>query len=124
MPSQWGPFGDAERLARLAREAETAGWAGVFLEDYIVWQGRDDVATFDPWIGLAAIACATTRIRIRLTVTALPRRRPWNVAKAGVTLDHLSRGRLTLGAGAGDVMSERVGVVCRLKRPGDGGITA
>ena len=101
-----GPFGDAGRLAVLGQEAETAGWNGVFLEDYIVWQGHDEVATFDPWIALAAIACATTRLRIGLTVAALPRRRPWNVAKAAVTLDHLSGGRLTLGAGVGDVMSD------------------
>jgi len=101
-----GPFGDTNRLAALAREAEAAGWDGVFLEDYIVWQGHEEVATFDPWIALAAIACATTRIRIGLTVAALPRRRPWNVAKAAVTLDHLSGGRLTLGAGVGDVMSD------------------
>jgi alkanesulfonate monooxygenase SsuD/methylene tetrahydromethanopterin reductase-like flavin-dependent oxidoreductase (luciferase family) len=100
-----GPWGDAGRLARLAGIAEAAGWDGVFLEDYVVWQGYDDVATFDPWIALAAVASATARVRIGIMVAALPRRRPWNVAKAAVTLDHLSQGRFCLGVGSGDVVS-------------------
>ncbi len=100
-----GPWGDAARLAELARVAEESGWDGLFLEDYVVWQGYEEVATFDPWIALAAVAIATERIRIGIHVVALPRRRPWNVAKAAVTLDHLSGGRLVLGMGVGDVMS-------------------
>lgn len=100
-----GPWGDAARLAELARVAEASGWDGVFLEDYVVWQGHEEVATFDPWIALAAIATATERIRIGMGVVALPRRRPWNVAKAAVTVDHLSGGRMILGVGVGDVMS-------------------
>lgn len=100
-----GPWGDPTHLAELARVAETSGWDGVFLEDYVVWQGHEEVATFDPWIALAAIATATEKIRIGIGVVALPRRRPWNVAKAAVTLDHLSGGRMILGVGVGDVMT-------------------
>ena len=43
----------------------------------------------------------TERIRLGPLVTALPRRRPWKVARETVSLDHLSGGRLILGVGLG-----------------------
>jgi alkanesulfonate monooxygenase SsuD/methylene tetrahydromethanopterin reductase-like flavin-dependent oxidoreductase (luciferase family) len=49
------------------------------------------------------MAAATDWIRIGTTVTALPRRRPWELAAQAVAVDHLSAGRLILGCGAGDV---------------------
>ena len=98
-----GACGDARTLAELAHLAEASGWDGVFLEDYIVWQGHQDVPTYDPWIALAAMALRTERIRLGTTVTPLTRRRPWKVARETVTLDHLSNGRLILGIGLGDV---------------------
>lgn len=55
----------------------------------------------DPWVALAAVAMRTSRIRIGTTVTPLPRRRPWKLAREATTLDHLSGGRLTLGVGIG-----------------------
>jgi alkanesulfonate monooxygenase SsuD/methylene tetrahydromethanopterin reductase-like flavin-dependent oxidoreductase (luciferase family) len=73
------------------------------LEDYLVYQGRQELGTYDPWIALAAMALRTERIRIGLEVVALTRRRPWKVAREAVTLDHLSNGRLILGVGIGDV---------------------
>jgi alkanesulfonate monooxygenase SsuD/methylene tetrahydromethanopterin reductase-like flavin-dependent oxidoreductase (luciferase family) len=51
---------------------------------------------------LAAMAAVTTRVRLGTMVSALPRRRPWKVAREAVTLDHLSNGRMTLGVGIGD----------------------
>ncbi|MBN2304757.1 MAG: LLM class flavin-dependent oxidoreductase, partial [Anaerolineae bacterium] len=57
--------------------------------------------TVDPWIALAAIAMSTGRIKIGTTVTPLPRRRPWKVARETVSLDRLSGGRLVLGVGIG-----------------------
>lgn len=89
-------------LAELAALAERHGWDGFFLEDYLVYQGRAEVETYDPWICLAAMAAATTRIRLGLTVTPMSRRRPWVVAAQAVTIDHLSAGRFVLGVGSGD----------------------
>jgi alkanesulfonate monooxygenase SsuD/methylene tetrahydromethanopterin reductase-like flavin-dependent oxidoreductase (luciferase family) len=43
----------------------------------------------------------TERMRIGPLITPLARRRPWNVARQVVTLDQLSRGRVTLGVGLG-----------------------
>jgi probable F420-dependent oxidoreductase len=89
-------------LAELAAVAEEAGWDAVFVEDYIVYQNRQDIPTYDPWVAMAAMAMATSRIRLGTMVTALGRRRPWKLAREAVTLDHLSGGRLTLGVGIGD----------------------
>lgn len=50
---------------------------GVFLEDYIVYQGHLDWPTCDPWVALAAMAMATEHIRLGTEVTPLTRRRPW-----------------------------------------------
>ncbi|HSV40969.1 MAG TPA: LLM class flavin-dependent oxidoreductase [Nocardioidaceae bacterium] len=92
-------------VARLAAEAEEAGWDGFFLWDHIRW--REPVtAAADPWITLAAVATATEQLRLGTMVTALARRRPAKVARETATLDVLSRGRLTLGVGLG---SDRFG---------------
>jgi alkanesulfonate monooxygenase SsuD/methylene tetrahydromethanopterin reductase-like flavin-dependent oxidoreductase (luciferase family) len=94
----FGPFGDARVLADLAREAENAGWDGFFIWDHIA---GGNLPIVDPWVALAGIAIATHKIRIGTTVTPLPRRRPWKVAREAVSIDHLSGGRLTLGVGIG-----------------------
>jgi probable F420-dependent oxidoreductase len=89
-------------LADFAAAAEEAGWDAVFVEDYIVYQNRQDLPAYDPWVALAAMATATSRIRLGTMVTPVARRRPWKLAREAVTLDHLSGGRLTLGVGVGD----------------------
>ena len=48
----------------------------------------------------------TDRLRLGTAVTALPRRRPWKLAREAVSLDHLSGGRLILGLGSGDVLDK------------------
>jgi alkanesulfonate monooxygenase SsuD/methylene tetrahydromethanopterin reductase-like flavin-dependent oxidoreductase (luciferase family) len=55
----------------------------------------------DPWIALAAVASATQTIRLGALVTAVPRRRPWHLARETATLDRLSDGRLVVGVGLG-----------------------
>jgi alkanesulfonate monooxygenase SsuD/methylene tetrahydromethanopterin reductase-like flavin-dependent oxidoreductase (luciferase family) len=52
-------------------------------------------------VALAAIATQTQRIRIGALVTPLARRRPWQIARETVSLDHLSKGRLIFGVGLG-----------------------
>lgn len=94
----FGPFGDARVLAGLAHDAEKAGWDGFFIWDHIAGMG---VPFVDPWVALAAIAMSTQQIRIGTTVTPLPRRRPWKVARETVSIDQLSGGRLILGVGIG-----------------------
>lgn len=101
--SNFGPLGgDPATLADLACLAEDSGWNGFYLTDTIQWDDASDLPASDPWIDLATIALRTDRIRLGLIVTAVPRYRPGQLARQAVTLDHLSRGRLILGVGAGD----------------------
>jgi alkanesulfonate monooxygenase SsuD/methylene tetrahydromethanopterin reductase-like flavin-dependent oxidoreductase (luciferase family) len=94
------PLADPAVVARLAVEAEEAGWDGFFLWDQIRW--REPVtAVGDTQVTLAAIAAATERIRLGPLVTPLARRRPAKVARETAALDLLSGGRLTLGVGLG-----------------------
>src|SRR5918994_2135367 len=91
---------DPAVVARLASEAEEAGWDGIFLWDHIRW--REPVrAVGDTQVTLAAIPAATERIRVGPMVTPLARRRPAKLARETVALDLLSGGRLTLGVGLG-----------------------
>jgi alkanesulfonate monooxygenase SsuD/methylene tetrahydromethanopterin reductase-like flavin-dependent oxidoreductase (luciferase family) len=92
-----GQYADPRLLADLAADAETAGWDGFFLQD--VLNASSPVA--DPWICLGVVAFATRRLRIGVMLTPLARRRPWQVARQATTVDHLSGGRVTLGAGLG-----------------------
>ncbi len=91
---------DPRLLAELATRAEARGWDGFFLWDHVAYNAPVQ-AVADPWVGLAAIACATSRVRIGPLVTPLSRRRVQKLARETVTLDHLSGGRLTLGVGLG-----------------------
>ena len=91
---------DPRVLAGLAAAAEERGWDGFFIWDHIVYRAPVR-AVADPWVSLAAVACATSRLRIGTLVTPLSRRRVHKVARETVTLDLLSSGRLTLGVGLG-----------------------
>jgi len=97
-----GECGDPRFLVELAERAEAAGWDGLFLEDYVTYQGEPDEPTANVWTALAAIALRTSRMRLGTAVTPLPRRRPWNVAREAAAIDQLSGGRFILGVGIGD----------------------
>jgi alkanesulfonate monooxygenase SsuD/methylene tetrahydromethanopterin reductase-like flavin-dependent oxidoreductase (luciferase family) len=91
---------DPRLLGELAGRAEAQGWDGFFLWDHVAYRPPVQ-AVADPWVALAAVACATETLRLGPMVTPLSRRRVHKLARESVTLDHLSRGRLTLGVGLG-----------------------
>ena len=99
-------FGDPLVLVDLAVRAEAAGWDGFFIWDHLVWSREPVRRVADPWVVLAAVAQATSRLTLGPLVTPLARRRPAKVARETVTLDHLSGGRLVLGVGLGEPSDE------------------
>lgn len=94
-----GPYGDTALLRDLAVAAEAAGWDGFFVWDILT--AYDDPVIVDPWVVLAAVAEATTRIAIGPMVVPLPRRHPAKLAIEARSLQSLSAGRLILGVGVG-----------------------
>ncbi len=115
LPNQAG-FADPRVLASLARDAEHAGWDGIFMwdelfpiYDYAIGREKtaadDDVdwhAVADPIVAMTAIAAATERIRFGALVTPVARLRPEAFAQQTATLDRFSGGRLILGVGLGN----------------------
>lgn len=97
----FGALADPARLVEHAVAAEAAGWDAVFLWDHVLRRPGEPQEIADPWVAMAAIAVATSRIRMGPMVTPVTRRRPIKLARETTTLDHLSRGRLTLGLGLG-----------------------
>jgi len=100
-----GDYGDPCLLVDLARQAEAAGWDGVFVWDHVAYRRRGWPVA-DPYLTVTAIAAATARIRLGVLACALPRRRPWKLAREAATLDVLSGGRLVVGVGLGSQAEE------------------
>lgn len=94
-----GELSDPHAIVRIAVAAEAAGWDGLSTWDSL---GTSMSTTApDPFVALAAVASATTRLRLILSVVALPRHRPQLVAQSAATLDRWSGGRFVLGVGSG-----------------------
>src|SRR3984885_11110779 len=96
----FGELADPRVLAELAIAAEERGWDGFFVWDHVAYRAPVR-AVADPWVALAAVACATSRLRIGPLGTPLSRRRVHKLAPETATLDLLSSGRLTFGVGLG-----------------------
>ncbi len=105
-----------------SRAIEDLGFESVWLGDHMAL--RDDhVAPYpystnqryqlpanypfpDPFVFLAYVAAATTRLRLATGVYLLPLRNPFTTAKAVATLDALSNGRFIFGVGLGWMSDE------------------
>ncbi len=86
----------------LARAVERAGLEGLFRSDhYQSVQARTHLGSLDAWTTLAALGPMTERIRLGTMVSPASFRHPSVLAKAVVTADHASEGRVELGLGAG-----------------------
>ncbi len=81
-----------------ARDMEAQGWHGICASDHL-WVGQ----TVYPhvFVTLAAMAAATTRIRLTSSFANNLFRHPVEFAQAALTLDRLSGGRFEPGLGAG-----------------------
>jgi probable F420-dependent oxidoreductase len=112
-----GPMATPANLGRVAERAEALGYDTVWFSDHIVIP--TEVKSFYPydpsgkmpfnpsepyWEPLTVIgyvAGRTSRLRLGTSVLILPYRNPIVTAKMLATLDVLSNGRVTLGAGVG-----------------------
>jgi len=91
-----------EQYRAVWRIADEAGFDHCWCMDHFATLGsRDDGPIFEAWALLAAMAAATSRTRVGCAVTGNTYRHPAVLAKAAVTVDHLSGGRLEFGIGAG-----------------------
>jgi probable F420-dependent oxidoreductase len=92
-------------VPELARAAEDAGFAAVFVTDHPAppaeWIAGGGHHTLDPLLTLAVAAAATTTLRLQTNLYVPAYRHPLLSAKTVATLDVLSGGRVILGVGAG-----------------------
>jgi probable F420-dependent oxidoreductase len=112
-----GPLIGPDSLVRIAQEAEMLGFDYVTVSDHIIIP--TSIASRYPYSdsgefpsGAAAerleqltaatfIAASTSKLRIVTSVMVVPHRPAVLTAKIVATIDYLSKGRLTLGIGAG-----------------------
>jgi alkanesulfonate monooxygenase SsuD/methylene tetrahydromethanopterin reductase-like flavin-dependent oxidoreductase (luciferase family) len=99
-----GEFGDVRTLLELAVAAEEHGWEGVQLWDHVLYHEPGWPVTSST-VTAAAIAAATRRLRIILTVV-LPRRQVQDVAQDTAAIHTLCGGRLILVPAIGSMDSE------------------
>lgn len=86
---------------RTWRQAEALGFDHAWTYDHLAWRTLRDSPWFSAIPTLTAAATVTERIRIGPLVASPNFRHPVSFAKELVTLDDITRGRLTLGIGAG-----------------------
>ncbi len=98
----FGEFANPQNIVRFAQEAEAAGWEALWIWDHLAMP----YGVADPWVTLAAVAAATSTLKILPGVAALPRYKPHLLARLLASLDRLSNGRFILGAGLGALHRE------------------
>jgi alkanesulfonate monooxygenase SsuD/methylene tetrahydromethanopterin reductase-like flavin-dependent oxidoreductase (luciferase family) len=84
--------------------AENHGFVWFSVMDHMIQiprVGAPDEPLLEGWTVLAALAAVTSRIRLATLCTAVGYRNPTHLAKIAASVDLISRGRLTLGIGAG-----------------------
>lgn len=113
---------DVAEYPTIAQAAEQRGFESVWLPEHLLLpttlpatypysgsgQAPINPATpeLDPWVALAAVAAATSTIRLGTGVFILPLRHPVPTARSVMTLDRVSRGRVTMGIGVGWMAEE------------------
>lgn len=119
------------RPARVARELEQRGFAGLYLPEHThIPAARDTPApmggelpreygrTLDPFVALGQAAAVTEHLALGTGITLIAQHDPIDLAKQVATLDFLSGGRFTLGIGFGWNVEEAAdhGVEWRTRR--------
>lgn len=93
-----------EAVKAKAQWAETHGFSWFSVMDHLIQiahVGAPDEPFIEGWTVLSALAATTSRIRLATLVSSVAFRNPAHLAKIAAGVDLISRGRLTLGLGAG-----------------------
>jgi probable F420-dependent oxidoreductase len=100
----------APAIGEMAGALEAAGFDAGYMTEHPfppeAWLRAGGHHALDPFVGLAAAAGATRRLRLHTNLLVLPYRNPFLLAKAAASLDVISGGRLILGVGAGYLEGE------------------
>ena len=113
------PGGDAEisqRLAQIARTADEAGFASLWVMDHffqIPNVGEPEEPMLESYSSLSFMAAQTQHARLGTMVTGVIYREPGILVKTVSTLDVLSRGRAYFGIGAAWNEQESLGLGIR-----------
>jgi probable F420-dependent oxidoreductase len=110
LPNNWG-VEDPNMLIDLAVAAEELGFASVWVAEHLVNNAyvRSRIGERPYHHPLAILACVsgrTQRIQLGTSVLVLPFHHPFDMAKYVATLDQLSKGRVIMGVGVGNVPEE------------------
>ncbi len=109
----FGACADPEVLVRVARAAEESGFESIWTGEHVAMPIHDnpvptppETPLLDSLIALTTVAAHTRRVRLGTGILVLPHHNPVVVAKALVSLDVVSGGRLIAGFAAGYVEAE------------------
>jgi F420-dependent oxidoreductase-like protein len=92
-----------------AQWAENHGFVWFSVMDHMIQiggVGAPDEPFMEGWTVLSGLAAVTSRIRLATLATSVGYRNPAHLAKIATSVDVISRGRLTLGIGAGYLEQE------------------
>ncbi len=93
----------------LAQACERLGFDALFRSDhYLSVDGRSERGSLDAWGTVSALSALTSTLRFGTLVSPATFRHPSVLAKAVVTADHISGGRVELGIGTGWLEAEHV----------------
>jgi F420-dependent oxidoreductase-like protein len=98
------PGGIFDAVKAKAQWAETHGFTWFSVMDHLIQianVGAPDEPFMEGWTVLSALAAVTSRIRLATLASSVAFRNPTHLAKIAAGVDQISRGRLTLGIGAG-----------------------
>ena len=109
-----GPGAAGQSAVRIAQAAEGAGFESVWTGEHVVLPDPQAAPSplppqtpiLDPAVTLAALAIATTHLRLGTGIIILPQRNPLVLAKELASVDVLSNGRLLFGLGIGYLKAE------------------
>lgn len=93
-----------EGVVAVAQAAERLGFVSAWTTDHVIMppeQAGPYREIFEPLMTLAYLAAVTERVKLGISVIVVPQRNGIVLAKELATLDHLAKGRLIVGVGAG-----------------------